>query len=309
MKNTSFLSSVCLIVLHVWVLCSSCQREPASARQNLLIPETAMAGPSQAAATTTATAVCDYDINEASLIAAGWTKKFEDNFTAGLSKWNIWTGGAFNNELQYYQAASLQVANGNLVISVKKETVTGAATPYDATPKTFSYTSGRIECKSIVSASAPTPKVRMIARIKLPGGYGMWPAFWSYGNPWPTKGEIDCLEARGQEPYQYQTNYFYGKVANNNLVSNASGYITASADLTACYHVYEMIWTKNNLTSYLDGQLVDNKSGGYIPDLFGKKEFITLNVAVGGNFFSNFDPDQIQTGTMYVDYVKVFTSK
>ena len=259
--------------------------------------------------TVTVPAICDYNFDETTLTNSGWAKAFEDNFDADLSKWNTWTGGAFNNELQYYQDANLQVSGGNLVITAKKETVTGVTTPYDATPKTFQYTSGRIECKSNVSASTATPKVRMVARIKLPKGYGMWPAFWSYGDPWPTQGEIDFVEARGQEPTKYQTNYFYGRTANRNLVRNAVGYITASEDLTACYHVYEMLWEQNTLTSFLDGKQVEVKSGGYIPDLFGKTERITLNLAVGGNFFTNLDPTQIQPGTMYVDYVKVFTSK
>jgi beta-glucanase (GH16 family) len=259
--------------------------------------------------TVTAQASCNYDFDETTLTSNGWTKAFEDNFDTDLSKWNIWTGGAFNNELQYYQANNLQITNNKLVITAKKETVTGAITPYDATSKTFQYTSGRIECKTNVSAGTTTPKVRMVARIMLPKGYGMWPAFWSYGDPWPTQGEIDFVEARGQEPTKYQTNYFYGDRANRNLVRNAVGYVTASEDLTNCYHVYEMQWEQNTLTSFLDGKQVEVKSGGYIPSLFGKTERITLNLAVGGNFFTNLDPTKIAPGIMYVDYVKVFTSK
>jgi beta-glucanase (GH16 family) len=262
-----------------------------------------------ASTTVSANAICNYDFNETVLLNAGWTKTFEDNFDTDLLKWNIWKGGAYNNELQYYQAANLQVTGGNLVITAKKDTITGATTPWDATPKKFNYTSGRIECKSNVSASATTPKVRMVARIKLAAGYGMWPAFWSYGDPWPTQGEIDIVEARGQEPNKYQNNYFYGRAANRNLVRNQEAFITTNADLTACFHVYEMIWAQNTLTSYLDGVVVDTKSGGYIPNLFGKTERITLNLAVGGNFFNNLDPSRIVPGTLYVDYVKVFTSK
>jgi beta-glucanase (GH16 family) len=218
-------------------------------------------------------------------------------------------GGAFNNELQYYQAANMQLANGNLVITAKKETVTGRITPFDTKQKTFNYTSGRIECKSNISASSLTPKVRMVARIKLPAGNGMWSAFWSYGDPWPTQGEIDCVEARGQEPFQYQTNYFYGRARNRNLVKNQAAVINSDVSLTDCYHVYEMIWSQNSLTSLLDGQVVETKTGGYIPNLFGKTERIVLNLAVGGDFFTNLDPAQIVTGSMYVDYVKVFTGK
>ena len=256
-----------------------------------------------------ATAVCDYDLDEAALTSAGWTKLFEDNFTSDLNKWNIWTGGAFNNELEYYQPANLQLSNGLLQIIAKKETVTGATTPFNTTPKTFNYTSGRIESKTNVSASKSTPKVRMTARVKLPAGYGMWPAFWSYGDPWPTQGEIDCMEARGQEPTKYQTNYFYGRAANRNLVKNQVGFITANMSLQTCWHVFEVIWSQNALTFMLDGQTVVTNTGSYVSNLFGKTERVTLNLAVGGNFFTNLDPAQIQLGTYSVDWVKVFTSK
>ncbi len=251
---------------------------------------------------------CGYDLDEAAVIAAGWTKTFEDNFSTDLSKWNTWYGGAFNNELQMYQAPNLQVASGNLVISAKKETVTGPTTPFDQTPKTFDYTSGRVECKTNITASSATPKVRVTARIKLPSGYGMWPAFWSYGDPWPTQGEIDILEARGQEDNKYQTNYFYGKTSGRNMVRNAVGYVTTDVSLQSCYHVYELVWSQNSLEFYFDGQLAFTNTGGYMSSLFGKTERVTLNLAIGGDFFSNFNPTLIQTGTMYVDWVKVFTS-
>jgi beta-glucanase (GH16 family) len=252
---------------------------------------------------------CDFELDEAELISDGWEKVFEENFDADLAKWNIWTGGAFNNELQHYQSANLELSNGALLIHAKKESVTGANNPYDQTQKNFEFTSGRIESKSNFSASSGTPKVRMIARIKLPAGYGLWPAFWSYGDPWPTQGEIDILEARGNELTKYHTNYFYGTASGQNLVTNAEGHITADDELNGCYHVYEMIWSKNSLTSILDGTIVEVKtSGGYIPQMFGKQQRITLNLAVGGLFFSNLDPSKIENGTLEVDWVKVFTS-
>ena len=252
--------------------------------------------------------VCDYNLDENALINAGWIKTFEDNFDTDLSKWNTWYGGAFNNELQLYKASNLSVSSGNLAIAAKKETVTGPATPFDPTIKTFNYTSGRIESKTIFSSSSSSPKVRMIARIKLPAGYGMWPAFWSYGDPWPTQGEIDILEARGQEDFKYQTNYFYGKTVNRNLVRGAEAFITTDVSLQTCYHVYELIWSQNSLQFYFDGILVKTNSGSYVPNLFGKTEKITFNLAVGGNFFNNFNPSLIQTGTMYVDWIKVFSA-
>jgi beta-glucanase (GH16 family) len=258
---------------------------------------------------TIAPTVCDFDLDDAKLTAAGWTKTFEDGFDTDLSKWNIWRGGAFNNELELYQASNLAVADGKLHIMAKKDTVTGATNPYDNTQKTFHFTSGRIECKTSISASPSTPKVRIIARIKLPAGEGLWPAFWSYGDPWPTKGEIDFIEARGSAPKKYQTNYFYGSSANSNVVHGAEGFIEADADLTTCYHVYEMIWEQNKLTSVLDGTIVEvKKSGDHTADMFGKDQHVTLDLAVGGLFFSNLDPKKIEEGEMIVDWVKVFTS-
>lgn len=258
-----------------------------------------------------ADATCNFDRTETALLDSGWTLVFRDDFTTAgdTAQWKVWTGGAYNNELQYYQPSNVSVANGVLAITARRETVTGNTTPYDPTPKTFAYTSGRLECKTDVSASTTTPRVRMAARIRWPKGYGLWPAFWSYGDPWPTQGEIDILEARGQEPTKYQTNYFYGRTAGRNLVRNATGYITADEDLTECYHVYELVWAQNVLTAYLDGRKVEEKtSGGYIADMFGKKQHLTLNLAVGGAFFNNLDPAQIQTGTLYVDWVRVYTA-
>jgi len=250
--------------------------------------------------------ICDYDPSEASLMGSGWAKVFDEPFSTGFSQWSTWTGGAFNQELQLYQAANLQVAGGVLSIGARQETVTGPTTPFDPTPKQFGYTSGRIESRSYFSASRATPNVRLSARLKLPSGYGMWPAFWSYGDPWPTQGEIDIIEARGQEPFTYYTAYWYGRRSGINLVQNSSSTISSSVSLTTCWHVYEVIWSKNDLTYLFDGQVVDVKSGGYIPSMFRNQQRIALNLAVGGLFFPNLDPLLIETGTLQADWVKVF---
>ena len=300
MRVTNGLNRI-FLPLAVSIFSISCQKATVKSQT----PEERISGrPTQPAPVVNG--ICDNDLNESTLV--GWTKIFEDDFTTNLATWNVWHGGAYNNELQLYRPNNLQIVNGNLAISAVKETVSGPTTPFDATPKTFTYTSGRIESPTNFSASANSPKIRMMARIKLPPGYGMWPAFWSYGDPWPTQGEIDILEGRGQDEFKYQTNYFYGKTAGRNLVRGAEGFVTTNVSLQTCYHVYEVIWSQNSLAFYFDGQLVKTNSGGYVSNLFGKSERITLNLAVGGNFFSNLNPSLIQTGTMYVDWVKVFKS-
>lgn len=293
MQTTTLLKSFTILCLAAAI--ASCQKENSSLP---LAVESATANVSS---------TCNYDITTN---PAGWVEVFTENFdgsSVNTNNWNIWTGGAFNNELQHYQASNLTVSGGILSITAKKEKVTGKVDPWSTRNKTFNYTSGRIESKVLYSASLSTPKVRMMARIKLPSGYGMWPAFWSYGDPWPTQGEIDILEARGQEPNTYYTNYFYGTQTNQNLVTNSTSTINSSTSLQTCWHVYELIWEQNSLSFYLDGQLVDQKTGGYVSDLFGKKEKIVLNLAVGGNFFSRLITKNIVTGTMQVDWVKVFT--
>lgn len=254
------------------------------------------------------TGSCDYNTVD----PAGWTKVFEDNFDSDLAtKWDIWNSGAYNNELQFYQSANMTFDNGILVIKAKKETKYGPVTPGSGSNGTFKFTSGRIESKTNFSCNSTTPKIRFSARIKLPSGTGMWPAFWSYGASWPTNGEIDFLEAKGSNAYQYSTNYFYGNTTGQNLVSGASTDISTTASLTDCYHVYECIWTQNKLSFYLDGKLVDEKTGGYVSSMFNKTQHVTFNLAVGGDYFNGDDltEAQIQPGTMYVDWVRVYTAQ
>jgi beta-glucanase (GH16 family) len=276
--------------------------------------------------------VCGYDHTaaiESSLKAAGWNKTFEDNFDVSPSdpantNWNVWVGGSFNRELQMYTSSPTNLSinqdpdkagNRLLVIQAIKEKVTGPKyrADIDATPAEFNFTSARIESRTLFSPNRNNRQLRMVARIKLPTGYGMWPAFWSYGDQWPTNGEIDVVEARGNEAYKYQTNYFYGTSPNQNLVTDGATYLTLESSLTDCWHVYEVIWTKESLTFLLDGVEVAKNSGGYVPDLFGKLQKITLNEAVGGDFFSNPSPDAIPLnageGTMLVDWVKVYVKK
>jgi beta-glucanase (GH16 family) len=264
-----------------------------------------------------ATGVCNYDLHDSTLIAQGYQKVFEENFSTNLNKWDVWNSGAYNNELQCYKPANLQLTNGILVITAKKETVTGYTDPDDHTTKTFQYTSGRVECKTNFSASSATPKVRFAARIKLAAGYGMWPAFWTYGGNWPTQGEIDILESQGQHPFVYTTDYWYGATPGEAepITAEAGATITSDVDLTTCYHVYEVIWEKNSLTFLLDGKVVNvkrtaDRGGKFIPSMFGKLQHVTLNAALGAdNFGDDFDPSKIKTGTTYVDWVKVYTAK
>ena len=135
----------------------------------------------------------------------------------------------------------------------------------------------------------------------------MWPAFWAYGDPWPTQGEIDFVEARGSNVFEYLTNYYYGDIPGVIYQEDNTATIKTVSNLSSCFHVYEMEWSETELNSYLDGKLVESKkSGKHIPNLFGKSEHIVLNLAVGGGFFPSYNPALIETGILYVDWVKVY---
>jgi len=243
----------------------------------------------------------------------GWNLVWEDNFDNNLSEWNAWNSGAFNEELQKYQPENLHVQEGYLYIEQQRESAIGDSNPFDSTVKTFDFTSGRIESKAVYSPST-RGTLRIAARIKLPAGEGLWPAFWSFGDPWPTQGEIDIMEFRGGRTNEYVTNFFFGLEANTPLTNSSITSFThnAQTDLTAEFHVFDMVWTENSLIVSLDGVEVRTFTTAefqYIDDLFNKSEKLVLNMAVGGVFFNgmNLNVSEIpDTSYMIVDWVRVY---
>lgn len=242
----------------------------------------------------------------------GWTRVWEEDFDTDLSLWDTWTGGAFNNELQLYRGSNLFVENDLLYIRGLREGASGPANPFDATTKSFGYTSGRIESKEKFSPSTNGGTVRYAARILLPAGEGLWPAFWSYDDPWPTQGEIDVLEFRGHETDIFKTNFFYGNEPNQVLTNSnvQSTSIPTGVDLTAEFHVYELEWTETDLKMFFDGELVktyNTEEFNYVDDMFDKSQNLVLNLAIGGDFFSELDPSLIPAESyMVVDWVRVY---
>jgi beta-glucanase (GH16 family) len=243
-----------------------------------------------------------------------WTLVFQDDFNTNLDQWNIWEGGAFNNEIQLYTKEQLNVSNGVLTITAQKKAVTGVNNPYDSALKAFSYTSGKIESKKRFGPSNNQGEgtYRIIARMRLPKGHGMWPAFWCYANPWPTKGEIDILEAKGNNLKAFQSNIFYGIEPNISIVKHEYTERTYdfNTNLTANFHDYELVWSKDSLEIFFDGKplykyTADGKN--HIADIFGNKLKIVLNLAVGGDFFFGMHPSTfVDTSTFQIDWIKVY---
>ncbi|NNE03119.1 MAG: glycoside hydrolase family 16 protein, partial [Eudoraea sp.] len=243
-----------------------------------------------------------------------WNLIWEDDFDTDLSLWSSWESGAYNNEVQYYRPEQLELENGILTINVQRETITGANNPNDSSPKEFQFVSGRIESNTTFGPSNATGELeyRFMAHIKMPAGNGMWPAFWTYGDPWPTKGEIDIVEARGNLPMEFSSNIFYGTQPGIPITDNNNTVVEheVDVDITADFHTYELIWTANSLEILFDGELLHRYSANglnYIASLFGQKQKVVLNTAVGGFFFPNSSPSSfVDTAEMQVDWVRVY---
>lgn len=221
-----------------------------------------------------------------------WSDEFNGT-SVNTSNWTFETGGGGwgNNEKEYYQAANATVANGNLVITAKKETV-GSNLYTSARLKTagkHEFTYGKIE-----------------ARIKVPLGQGLWPAFWMLGANigtvgWPQCGETDIMEHINTENKVYGTIHWY-----NNGNASYGGNTTTTPD---SYHVYTIEWDSAAIRWYVDGvkyfeaNILNSING---TDEFHKPFFILLNMAVGGNWPGQTIDDSKLPASMYVDYVRVY---
>ncbi len=245
-------------------------------------------------------------------VSINWTLIFEEEFNGNLSSWNAWNSGAFNEEIQMYRPEQLSIENGLLHIAIQRENVSGPTSIIDASPKNFEYVSGRIESKVLFGPSDVDGEreYRFMARIKLPSGHGMWPAFWTYGDPWPTKGEIDILEARGGKPQEFLTNIFYGTSPNININRNSDIMHTIGTDLTSEFHIYEMIWKADSIDILFDEELIHTYTANTennINALFGQKQKVVVNTAVGGWFFEDRNSNNYaDTAAMVVDWVRVY---
>ncbi|GAB3906905.1 glycoside hydrolase family 16 protein [Mucilaginibacter boryungensis] len=255
----------------------------------------------------TATTTCDYNFSDTTLTNHGWTKAFDDHFSGDLSNWYALTGGV-TNEVMCNEPANAKIVNGELQISAKKETVTGPVTVGSTAQQTFNYTSASITSNQVFSASTATPKLMIVARVKMASGYGLTSVFNSFGTNWPTNGQINFFQVGGNDTREYSTNYFYGTQPSQNTVVGGMQYNPVNSDLSSCYHVFMTEWSQASLKYYIDGRLVETKTGD-VPQLFNKQQSLGLSLPVGGMFYNNFVPANIQVGTMYVSYIKVFTSK
>lgn len=226
-----------------------------------------------------------------------WSDEFNGN-SIDSSKWTLETGtgswGWGNNEQQYYtnRSKNVSVHDGALHITALKESYNGS-----------DYTSARLKTQDKFYFKYG----HVEARLAIPSGDGMWPAFWALGQDinsvgWPKCGEIDIMEAINDENKVYGTTHW----DNNGHVNYGNS--SSTFDITK-YHVYTLDWDDQYIRMYVDGKkyneiYIGGNSGS--TDELHKSMFLLLNVAVGGEWPGyNIDNGQFPQ-TMKVDYIRVY---
>jgi len=238
-----------------------------------------------------------------------WQDEFDVDGPVDSDNWifDIGTGeeifgqpGWGNNEQQYYtdRPENVRVEDGMLLITAREESYEGS-----------SYTSGKILTRGIFERTYG----RFEARIQLPFGQGIWPAFWLLGDDsngtesWPQIGEIDIMEYRGQEPTIIHGSVHGPGYSAGNAVTDS--YRLTNGRYDTDFRIFAIEWGPDFIRYYVDDTLYneitpDDVNGEWV---FNDNTFyIILNVAVGGTFVG--PPSSLTPfpQTMMVDYVRVY---
>lgn len=246
-----------------------------------------------------------------------WSDEFNGATAPSAPNPQNWTydtggGGWGNNELETYCAygsssAPCDAKNPNAYVGTD-----GYLHIVARNPASGVYTSARMKTQGLQSFQYG----RIEARIKMPVGQGMWPAFWMLGDdinaqPWPACGEMDIMESIGSKP---STNY--GSIHGTGFTGTAIGTaynLPAGQKFGDGFHTFGILWSPKLIKFYVDSPT--NVYATYTPSSLPKgavwpfdsgKFFFILNVAVGGAWPGSPDKTTVFPQEMLVDYVRVY---
>ncbi|MBW6474165.1 MAG: CIA30 family protein [Anaerolineaceae bacterium] len=235
--------------------------------------------------------------------AAVWGNEYGDGTAYGIPGWG-------NDELEFYTTSTENVSvdgSGNLQITVKESD--GSLMCYYGPCE---YTSARLLTKDRFEVAYG----RLEARIRVPEGAGLWPAFWMLGTDigevgWPQSGEIDIMEYVGRVP-----NEVFGTLHGPGYSGGQS--YGQSYDLgepvANQFHTFAVEWEPDRIVWFIDGMpyFTATPSDDYMLDkqwVFNHPFYILMNVAVGGNFGGPVGEDTTFPQSMLVDYVRLYQAK
>lgn len=239
-----------------------------------------------------------------------WHDEFNgpDGSLPSTDKWDavVNDSGYGNRELEYYtdRPANLQMRDGHLVLTARKEPFTGPD------GQTRDYTSARIETRGKFNVQYG----RIEARIKLPAGQGLWPAFWLLGQNfsslgWPECGEIDIMENVGFEPFAVHGSLHGPGYSGANPLTGVTT-LANHEPFSHDFHVFAIEWEPGQIRFYVDGRLFETQRKQDLAPgrqwVFDHPFFIVLNLAVGGYWPGNPDATTKFPARMLVDYVRVY---
>lgn len=243
-----------------------------------------------------------------------WNDEFDGpaGSTFDRAKWVADTGGSGfgNQERQFYTTRTGNVVldgNGHLVITARPETPSSG---YACWYGSCGYSSARLKTQGLFARAYG----RFEARILIPRGQGIWPAFWMLGADidvigWPEGGEIDIMENIGREP-----RVVHGTVHGPGYSGSASigrADTLPSAAYADDFHVFSIKWQPSEIRWYVDGRLYNRMTPADLPRgtawVFDSPFFILLNVAVGGTWPGDPDGSSTFPQQMLVDYVRVYS--
>lgn len=235
-----------------------------------------------------------------------WQDEFkEGSLDAASWSYDLGTGcpdlcGWGNNELQYYQTENVSFEEADfLVINARREI---SGNKY--------YSSSRINTKG----KRQFQYGRVDIRAALPEGQGVWPALWMLGgnidsNPWPSCGEIDIMELRGDQPGRTYGTVHFGASYEERMFNSSTKDLPSGKKFKDEFHVFSLIWEEDLIQILLDDVVFktftpDDTNGQPYP--FNQPFYFLFNVAVGGDFPGDPDVNTIFPQYMIVDYIRVF---
>jgi beta-glucanase (GH16 family) len=231
-----------------------------------------------------------------------WSDEFDGPAGAPVdaARWSFELGGDGwgNAELQFYTAENSALDGaGHLAITARREARGARA-----------FTSARLTTRGKLEQTHG----RIEARLRLPAGKGLWPAFWMLGSDlsqvgWPACGEIDIMEARGAQPWRVSSAlHGPGYSAGNALI--AAFERPDRAPLTDDFHTFAVDWSPGELRFSVDGQPYHTQRASRLSQrwVFDHPFFLILNLSVGGNFGGPPDDTTPFPATLLADYVRVY---
>jgi len=227
-----------------------------------------------------------------------WRHALGDGTKESIAGWG-------NNELELYTNKPENAATdgeGNLVITARV-----AEPGLDCYYGPCKYTSARLLTDGLYELTYG----RVEARIKVPSGVGLWPAFWMLGTNigtvgWPNSGEIDIMENVGRQPER-----LYGTLHGPGY-SGSNGYgktIDLPAPIADDFHVFAVDWQEDRIVWTVDGTVYNTATPADVAPndwAYNHPFYLLLNLAVGGNFGGAVSAETAFPASMVVDYVRVY---